>query len=70
MAGPRHAGSEHATPEAEFAERARLAVIWQELAAPVGAIVSYQEIIIEQAKARDLHDLSDYLDKVLVAATT
>ena len=64
----RQAGSERDAAEADFAERARLAVIWQELVTPVRAIVGYQEIIVEQARRRDLDDLSLYLDKVLVAA--
>lgn len=63
MAGP-------SEQEAGFRERARLSLVWQELATPVRAIVGYQEIIVEEGERLGLTDLAPYLDKVLVAART
>ncbi len=58
------------TADREFEQRARLAVIWQDLVTPVRAIVGYQEIIVDEAGRLQLFDLAPYLDKVLAAALT
>jgi adenylate cyclase len=52
----------------DFQTRARSAVVWQDLVTPVRTIVGYQEIILEEARRRDLTSVLSYLDKVLAAA--
>src|SRR3546814_14933474 len=52
----------------EFRRRARLADIRQKLSAPVGAILGYQEIIIEEAERIGLEGARSDLDRVLAAA--
>ena len=52
----------------DFARRARLSMVWQDLVTPVRAIFGYQEIIVEEARRLGLADLMPYLDKVLIAA--
>src|SRR3546814_374508 len=52
----------------EFRRRARLADIRQKLSAPVGAILGYQEIIIEEAERIGLEGARADLDRVLAAA--
>lgn len=51
-----------------FERRARLALVWQDLATPVRAIAGYQDLIIEQAKSLGRDDLLPYFEKVLAGA--
>lgn len=56
------------TADPDFEKRARLALVWQDLVTPVGAILGYQEIIVEQAERLQLQAFAADLDKVLQAA--
>ncbi|MBN8994386.1 MAG: response regulator [Rhizobiales bacterium] len=62
--------SDAASPgdDGTFEQRARLALVWQDLVTPVRAIAGYQDLILEQARARGLAELLPYFEKVLVAA--
>jgi class 3 adenylate cyclase len=54
--------------DGEFEQRARMALVWQDLVTPVRAIAGYQEIIVEQAKALGLADILPYFEKVMISA--
>ena len=54
--------------DAEPERRASLAVIWQDLATPVRAILGHQEIILAEGQRLRLDDALPYLRQVLAAA--
>jgi class 3 adenylate cyclase len=49
-------------------QRARLAVIWQDLVTPARALAGYQEILSEQAANLGLDEVAPYFEKVMISA--
>ncbi|MGF7160933.1 class 3 adenylate cyclase/CheY-like chemotaxis protein [Rhodoligotrophos appendicifer] len=55
-------------PVQDFERRARFAILWQDLITPVRAIVTYQEILVEEAQRLGLADIQPSLERVMSAA--